>query len=738
MAEQVMTNLNLNEQIEYHSSRLRCREEIAGKGLMMPNNPTNSGPRKIMFSTQLEQLLGLYEPEIPLLGTGYESRFAKFSSNYIEAGDDFKVLAKIDKFSFGNIKNHHYWLIIQNLRTMEYDVVERTPYEYVTETYGFLYNNDSIDKLTQGSTIRKGDIIRQTNAMDEYGNRMDGANLNVTYISNELSKEDAFIISDVAAEKMAAPLVKKISIVINDNDIPLNMYGNDDVYKPSPDIGEQIINGILLGLRKEKNDESLFAQSKERLQKIMISDDVYVYPMTGRVADIDICCNNAENLINNPYFKQLKFYNDQKIEFNQTFVATVEPLIRTGMCSYELKKMYSDCNKFLNGKQHLKDKPFSNVIIEYTILDKNRVEVGDKLSNRYGGKGVVSAILPQSLMPRTKIGNKEVIVDIVYNSSTCFNRENTGQLFESSTNFIGSNIAAYMEYNVLEISQYLDMLETFYRVVAPKQADSLCRYMNSLPKEGIQMFIDSVIEAGGIRVSQEPMTECMDLDKLAYLYDQFPWISKTDTMVPQEDSNGNIRYITASRKLVIAKQYIYRLKQYGEEKFSAVSLSATNTKNENVRSNSKKTHRSMHSKNPTKIFGEMETGDLMHAGVEQTIIALMLHSASPSGRRLCESLLVDDPFNIDIKLDSNCKNRSAEILNTYLTTMGLRLKFSKIPKNLKAVYRRVELRKPYTRVHDPNEKMIPGIQEMAAFNSFDRETGLRIPYKRSVYRRVRD
>ena len=41
------------------------------------------------------------------------------------------------------------------------------------------------------------------------------------------------------------------------------------------------------------------------------------------------------------------------------------------------------------------------------------------------------------------------------------------------------------------------------------------------------------------------------------------------------------------------------------------------------------------------------------------------------------------PFQIDIRLDDSCKNRSVEILNAYLTTMGLKLEFKKIPKEMK-------------------------------------------------------
>ena len=57
---------------------------------------------------------------------------------------------------------------------------------------------------------------------------------------------------------------------------------------------------------------------------------------------------------------------------------------------------------------------------------------------------------------------------------------------------------------------------------------------------------------------------------------------------------------------------------------------------------------------------------------------MMIHSVSPQGRRLVEQMYTtDNPFVIDIKLDSDSKNRSAEIVNTFLKTIGRRLKFVK-------------------------------------------------------------
>jgi hypothetical protein len=67
-------------------------------------------------------------------------------------------------------------------------------------------------------------------------------------------------------------------------------------------------------------------------------------------------------------------------------------------------------------------------------------------------------------------------------------------------------------------------------------------------------------------------------------------------------------------------------------------------------------------------------------GADYVISNLMIHSTSPQGRRLAEQLYTCDPFVIDIKLNGDSKNRSAEIANTYLKTIGRRLVFEKRKK----------------------------------------------------------
>jgi hypothetical protein len=77
----------------------------------------------------------------------------------------------------------------------------------------------------------------------------------------------------------------------------------------------------------------------------------------------------------------------------------------------------------------------------------------------------------------------------------------------------------------------------------------------------------------------------------------------------------------------------------------------------------------------------METNNFIHLGADVVIANMMIHSVSPQGRRLVEQMYTtDNPFIIDIKLDSNSRNRSAEIANTYLKTIGRRLVFEKRKK----------------------------------------------------------
>lgn len=92
----------------------------------------------------------------------------------------------------------------------------------------------------------------------------------------------------------------------------------------------------------------------------------------------------------------------------------------------------------------------------------------------------------------------------------------------------------------------------------------------------------------------------------------------------------------------------------------------------------------------------MEVNNFNHIGAEAVIENLMIHSVSPRARKLVEAMYTENPYEINIRLDQESTNRTAEIVNTYLKAIGLRLIFAKVPK-----YRVKLTVSPFSFEHNP-------------------------------------
>ena len=240
----------------------------------------------------------------------------------------------------------------------------------------------------------------------------------------------------------------------------------------------------------------------------------------------------------------------------------------------------------------------------------------------------------------------------------------------------------FIQMNVLDVGECINMYLDLHRIVAPSMANWLEELFANLgDDECIDFISNAVANEKSIYLVIEPMSENMTIDKVRQLYEMFPWAKPESVLMPIVDSSGEVRYIPSRRPIVYGYQYIYRLKQYAEEKFSVTSLSATNIRNENSKSKNSNNYKALYSRTPIR-FGDMETGNLIHLGAELVVQMLMLYSTSPHARRLTSEMLTGDPFNIDVNLDMESTNRNVEILNVYLKTMGLRLSFTRKPKEI--------------------------------------------------------
>ena len=711
------------QDIAQRESELSSPEQMLGKGALMPFTPMCSGSRRILQSTQTEQVHVVTEPEMPILQTGFENQFGEYSSSFIRSDADLRVVKMISKYTFNNLHFHDYVLIVQNMYTGEYDVLHRKPYSHITETFGCIYDNRFIDSIAATFLSRYGHIendyivlgdmanaviipetsvIQKSTAFDDSNNRCDGVNLLCGYIAKEHTKEDSIVISASAAKKLGADMINLFSIHINDNDIPLNLYGGDVMYKIFPDVGEVINGGVLCALRRENNEHMLYSQTYERLKNLFVSDDVYYG--TGIVCDVDVYSNNPD-ILDNEYYKQLKYYHDDKMRFNQELVNIREVIKKSSplaKISPTLSKMFVLAKKIIEGVEYInKNKQFSNIILKITTIKHNDIMPSDKITNRFGGKGCVSEIVPDEMMPMLDNGKR---LECAYTPPSVINRNNLGILFEQSVNFITDRILENFKQlrdkngNKVGWSEpcwdtYLELLSTL--------SDKLFDYIHALYKafepHERDRYINNLIEDDAIVISLDNISEVLDIDKLAYIYEKFD-IPKYKVMVPIKNSRGEYRYVQARREIVASRVYIWRLKQYSEDKVSAVSLASTNIRGENSKSNSKKMNKTIFSKTCIR-FGNMETGNLLHLSPEVVITNLMINSASPNARRSFVKMLHGNVFNIDMKLEPEASNRGVEIVNTKLATIGLRLQFIKKPKFKKPLF--VKNEDLFTPIYDP-------------------------------------
>jgi hypothetical protein len=146
-----------------------------------------------------------------------------------------------------------------------------------------------------------------------------------------------------------------------------------------------------------------------------------------------------------------------------------------------------------------------------------------------------------------------------------------------------------------------------------------------------------------------------------------------------KNSKGQIRKVEARRKVSVGTEYIYRLKQFAEEKFSATSLSSTNIKGLNTKSKASKNFNEMYSNTPIR-FGNMEINILLHAGPDEVVKTLMFYSVSPEARLEAEELYTCDPYHVNLRLKQYAPNRAAEIVHTFLKVLGRKFVHKRIRK----------------------------------------------------------
>lgn len=655
------------KRLEELNEKFKGDISILGKSILTAADK-NSAPRILMFSSHIDQAVQINKPEIPYFSYGRENTVGKHSDSYRRMDDESVVVDKIVKFP--DYQDSPYILVIYNKNTNKYDIIIKEIMEDLTESYCYLYDNSTIDKLQVGDTIPEGEVITKSKSFDSYMNYRYGTNAYTGYWSSTKTTEDSFIIRQGFADKLVSPESDNIKISLNNNDILINFYGNDNEYKSFPDVGEYIQDKVICVTRRKDYSTILSDLTNNKLNTINKSTDTPYHTENGKVVDVTIY-SNAEYLSTDKCDSQLMRYLVMNKEYRQNIYDTLSKYIDLD-CSDDLKFQYAKAKKFVVDNKSYRDgdKKFSNMIIEFKILYSSYVINGNKLVGRYGNKGVVGTILADEYMPFTEHGQ---VFDIICNPESVIGRLNSGQLFETNSSHIAQCVLRNIEHLSID-EQFEEVLRFIESANAPLADRYRKRTFSKLEKE---LWIQNMHKRKTIPLEVKPFWSEFGIDALALMYSKFENIKKSTCYVKLQ--NGD--YKELEHPIVGGWQYMMKLKHTPKSKFSVRSVSYVNSKGVPSKSKTYKNNKSLYSTSPIRL-GEMEHS-ILSIGIPYKLVAKlnMEHSSSIEGRKKLNDALYKQNIYKDIHIDmNNSINRNAEILEVFLKTVGLKLTFEKVPK----------------------------------------------------------
>jgi len=680
---------NFNKEKDSNPHYFLCEE------LLVPRANNSDSQRLNMFSSHITQLVHLKDPEFPRVFTNFEDQVGEYSMAYKKAEDDFVIISKI-------IKNeYNYDLIVRYKTSGVYDIIHYNTSHNITEDYGY-QTEDCIADAKIGDTIKKDHYLYKSSNFDNDGNFSYGINLRAVYLPyKNLTYEDGIVISKSAAKRFTSYKVEKTTISVNSNDVLLNLYGDENVYKSFPKVGDMTKQKILVASRRRNNKTATYDFQSKNLRNIVPgNDDVTYTEGGGKITDITVYNNIPLEILRKKtdefsqevltvvenqyrYFEELAEELEKIIPFkdpteNEMAIekSSFGHVAKHALPRGDNKNRYTDevgyywklAHESLDEKIRWRDKgkSFDNYKIEFEILREDPLVSGSKITGRYGNKGVATLIEDDENMPMTIIDGKEVHAEVCLNPLGVINRLNISQLQEQYLNSMANHVLEEIK-SKTSIYDKEDIFFEFMKLVNPKEYDFLdMKYIMMNRQEKEDFFID--IEKNGIYIHQPPFFGNTTMEQFEEIYKKHPsWCEK-------------YKFVGIERPLAMGELYFIKLKHSPANKSSFRSATNLNTKDLPSKSTLKKNKKIMYSSNALRM-GEMEVtnlmlpkrGDIVEKFLKtystssklrsQTILSLLDPGKDENGKSI-------NPLNMKLKFGYD-KSISRQILEKELNVLEL-------------------------------------------------------------------
>ncbi len=579
----IKTMLNTMSDIKARTQGINPLSTVGISAMTFPDKI--STVRSNMAARHTSQYVVLSNPEFPRIFTGAEDAFGLRSSWNVTAEHDYEFVRKFVKFKNEPISPVAY--IFRDKQTGKYKCEVVDCAVNLTEKYGFKMYDRIKDKFDIGDTIPKGTPICQSSSYKD-GHYCSGRNLRILYTVLTDLTEDALLISESAAKKLEYDMVEIVTVNIKNDSYLLNNYGNLQLYKPFPNVGEYVKNDIVCSIR----NNSYISSAAEALVP-HLNDSKYVSHGHGQIVDIDIYTNiELEN-------DQMNYYHEQNRQWYSEIYSFISTIVSDPyQDDISILDLYHKAEKFLFDAAWVTKEYVCDTQIKFKILKHIPIHVGQKIVGRMGNKSVICKIIPDECMPRTDDGRP---FEMIANGLALPNRIIAFAVYEATATFMQER----MWQHVLKLheqkanrDEIVSLVADFIGCFEPINARDLLKCYHENPTK----TYDDIIK-NGIYIQIMPLNKVCVRDALVECYKRWPDILKKYKVY----TKLRHRWIKLKGEYSVGYQYIWVLKQEPTKAMSAVATSKTTWYDQPVKSHlfGKKAMR-LYSDNAVR-FGEYDS-----------------------------------------------------------------------------------------------------------------------------------
>lgn len=685
------------------TKRTELKPEFLGVAGVNSFAPFCSSPRMVMDFSHISSRVSLVNPDTKFLLTGVERELGKYI-NDVRTEHDLIIKARIPKrMDLGEL-NPETLLLVEYERNGELwlDMIEIPNHKSTHGFFGYsLTPTEELENIHFNSAVARDTVLAKTDSLADDGNYMFGVNANVAMMSHPSVAEDGFVVSESFLDKMKFTSVTKRVIYLTKDNLPINLYGDENKFKMIPDIGEPVRpDGLLCGIRDRNDWFSVADLNNEGISEIDQTFDTPIYvPKDSIVIDVNVVRGNYQK---SEYVEamteQLDEYAETHIRYCSNIVKMYNDILKEHRNKYgpdfkarqspRLRRFVTDCmimvdsvnsrNKLCHRRVNI-----DQYRVEVTCMSVIRPNLGFKLTDIHAAKGVICRVLPDSMMPVDSLGNR---ADVITDPSSTISRMNLGRAYE---HYMGAltrdnrlrlkgilNGMGAEELTSLDIDKGIQFLRGLYS------------YINSDMIE----FIDSLDEEGKRQHLHRCLTDDMYLyyppDNENNIVDVISALEKSD----YKPHLGKVNYIDELGKEVttiddvrIGRMYIMVLDKIANN-YSAVSSAKVNSFNFPIKGGGMDRYKYPHSLTPTTTLSETEVR-IFSSFADPSLIGELIDLAlNPVSHKLLirNILEKEEPFSTDFDIDRSVddygQTKSLMLLKHIFNASGFDLKYEETKK----------------------------------------------------------